>query len=51
VGAIGIVLPSSDWPPSASMHDDVREAARNVSRELGAPGWPVYPPAVETTSA
>jgi DNA-binding IclR family transcriptional regulator len=51
VGAIGIVLPSSDWPPSASMHDDVREAARNISRELGAPGWPVYPPAVETTSA
>jgi hypothetical protein len=21
----------------------VREAARNISRELGAPGWPVYP--------
>ena len=51
VGAIGIVLPSSDWPPSASTHDDVREAARNISRELGAPGWPVYPPSVETASA
>jgi len=51
VGAIGIVLPSSDWPPSASMHDDVREAARNISRELGAQGWPMYPPAVEPASA
>jgi DNA-binding IclR family transcriptional regulator len=47
VGAIGIVVASSDWPPSASTHDDVREAARNISRELGAPGWPVYPPDVE----
>jgi DNA-binding IclR family transcriptional regulator len=51
VGAIGIVLPSSDWPPSASMHDDLREAARNISRELGAPGWPMYPPAIEPASA
>jgi DNA-binding IclR family transcriptional regulator len=51
VGAIGIVLPSSDWPPSASMHDDVREAARNISRELGAPGWPVYPSTIEPASA
>jgi len=42
VGAIGIVLPSSEWPPSPSVHDDVREAARNISRELGASGWPVY---------
>lgn len=42
VGAIAVVLPSSEWPPSASIHDDVREAARNISRELGASGWPVY---------
>jgi DNA-binding IclR family transcriptional regulator len=42
VGAVAVVLPSSDWPPPVSMHDDVREAARNISRELGAPGWPVY---------
>jgi hypothetical protein len=33
------------------MHDDVREAARNISRELGAPGWPMYPPAAEPASA
>jgi DNA-binding IclR family transcriptional regulator len=42
VGAIGVVIPSSEWPPPNGLHDDVREAARNVSRELGAPGWPVY---------
>jgi DNA-binding IclR family transcriptional regulator len=43
VGAIAIVLQSSEWPPPPSMRDDVREAARNISRELGAPGWPLYP--------
>ncbi len=42
VGAIGVVMPSSEWPASSSLHDDVREAARNISRELGAAGWPVY---------
>ncbi|HEY7626723.1 MAG TPA: IclR family transcriptional regulator [Ilumatobacteraceae bacterium] len=42
VGAIAVVLQSSDWPPSPSLHDDVREAARNISRELGAAGWPIY---------
>jgi len=42
VGAIAVVLQSSEWPPAPSIHDDVREAARNISRELGAPGWPVY---------
>ena len=30
---------------------DVREAARNISRELGAPGWPMYPPAIRPASA
>jgi DNA-binding IclR family transcriptional regulator len=42
VGAIGVVLQSSEWPPPPSLSDDVREAARNISRELGATGWPVY---------
>jgi DNA-binding IclR family transcriptional regulator len=42
VGAIAVVLQSSEWPPSPTLQDDVREAARNVSRELGASGWPVY---------
>ena len=43
VGAIGIVIPSSEWPAAAAVIDDVREAARNISRELGATSWPVYP--------
>ena len=42
VGAIAVVLQSSEWPPPPALHDDVREAARNISRELGASGWPVY---------
>lgn len=42
-GSIGIVTPSSEWPPPATLTDDVREAARNISRELGATSWPVYP--------
>jgi DNA-binding IclR family transcriptional regulator len=42
VGALALVLPSSDWSPSAGPQDDVREAAHNLSRELGATGWPVY---------
>jgi len=42
VGAIAVVLQSSEWPPPPALYDDVREAARNISRELGASGWPVY---------
>jgi DNA-binding IclR family transcriptional regulator len=42
VGAVAVVIPSSEWPPSDGLRDDLREAARNISRELGAPGWPVY---------
>jgi DNA-binding IclR family transcriptional regulator len=42
-GAIGVVIPSSEWPPQPSLTDDVREAARNISRELGATSWPIYP--------
>jgi DNA-binding IclR family transcriptional regulator len=42
VGAVGVVIPSSEWPPPGGVHDDLREAARNISRELGSPGWPVY---------
>jgi DNA-binding IclR family transcriptional regulator len=42
VGAIAVVLQSSEWPPAPSIQDDIREAARNISRELGASGWPVY---------
>jgi DNA-binding IclR family transcriptional regulator len=41
VGAIGIVVPSAAWPVDQAAQDTVREAARAISRELGAPGWPV----------
>jgi DNA-binding IclR family transcriptional regulator len=51
VGAIAVVMQSSEWPATASVHDDVREAARNISRELGASGWPVYTSNVESASA
>jgi DNA-binding IclR family transcriptional regulator len=41
VGAVAVVLPSSEWPPSDALRDDLRETARNISRELGATAWPV----------
>jgi DNA-binding IclR family transcriptional regulator len=40
VGAIGIVVPAGAWPVDASARDAVREAARSISRELGARNWP-----------
>ena len=43
VGAIGVVVPSSDWPVEPAVVEAVRAAARAVSRELGAPVWPVPP--------
>jgi len=51
VGAVAVVVPSSEWPPAPSLWDDLREAARNVSRELGAPGWPVYGDRMRSESA
>jgi DNA-binding IclR family transcriptional regulator len=44
IGAIGVVLPTTDWPLSQPHQDALREAARNVSRELGAARWPGAPP-------
>lgn len=38
--AISVVMPSSEWPPTEAVLNDLREAARNISRELGAPSWP-----------
>ena len=43
VGAIGVVLPTTDWPVRESVLDALREAARNISRELGAARWPAMP--------
>jgi DNA-binding IclR family transcriptional regulator len=43
VGAIGVVVPMLEWPPPETAAGAVREAARTISRELGAPGWPITP--------
>jgi DNA-binding IclR family transcriptional regulator len=43
VGAIGVVLPTTDWPVGEPVLDALREAARNISRELGANRWPIPP--------
>jgi DNA-binding IclR family transcriptional regulator len=40
IGAIGVVLPTTDWPVDESVRVALRESARNVSRELGAARWP-----------
>jgi DNA-binding IclR family transcriptional regulator len=39
-GAIGLVVPSAGWPIEAATRDAVRDAARAISRELGAVTWP-----------
>lgn len=43
VGAIGLVVPSTDWPPATLALDALRAAARAVSREFGAAQWPPLP--------
>nr|WP_255222092.1 IclR family transcriptional regulator C-terminal domain-containing protein [Nocardia otitidiscaviarum] len=45
VGAVGVVLPTADWPAPETVVDAVRTAARTISRELGSGRWPVIPPA------
>ena len=40
VGAIGVVIPSTAWPVDAPVREALRETARAISRELGAPTWP-----------
>jgi DNA-binding IclR family transcriptional regulator len=40
VGAIGLVVPSANWPADPASRDAVRDAARSISRELGAMLWP-----------
>ena len=40
IGAVGVVLPTTDWPVAENVRDALREAARNISRELGAARWP-----------
>ena len=40
VGAIELVVPTGRWPLPSGAVDALRDAARAVSRELGAPAWP-----------
>jgi len=40
VGAIGLVVPSTNWPVDPATRDAVRDAARAISRELGGMTWP-----------
>jgi DNA-binding IclR family transcriptional regulator len=40
VGAVGVVVPTTEWPLDASAVDAVRTTARTISRELGAAQWP-----------
>jgi DNA-binding IclR family transcriptional regulator len=42
VGAIGLVASSEQWPLDSATLTALREAARSVSRELGATSWPPY---------
>jgi len=39
-GAIGLVVPAGRWPLDSDAVDALRDTARTVSRELGAPIWP-----------
>jgi DNA-binding IclR family transcriptional regulator len=39
-GAIGLVVPSGEWPVEPRSIDALRAAARAISRELGASAWP-----------
>lgn len=43
VGAIGLVVPSAEWPLGPPALDALRAAARAVSREFGAAQWPPPP--------
>ena len=40
IGAISLVVPAARWPLEPAEIDALRDAARTVSRELGAPVWP-----------
>lgn len=50
-GAIGIVVPTAEWPLDPAAVDGLRTTARAISRELGAPGWPPPVPAALRPSA
>ncbi|MGP6178183.1 IclR family transcriptional regulator [Microbacterium sp. A196] len=40
IAALSIVLPSEQFPPPRTVEGQLRDAARNISRDLGARSWP-----------
>lgn len=49
IAAVAVVLPTSEWPPEDNVLNDLRETARNISRELGTTTWPPRVRAAEVT--
>ena len=43
VGAVAVVVPTTEWPVDDAVVEAVRSTARTVSRELGAAQWPATP--------
>ena len=40
IAAVAVVLPSTDWPVAESVMGELRDAGRNISRDLGCSVWP-----------
>jgi DNA-binding IclR family transcriptional regulator len=40
IAALGIVMPSDQYPPDDNALRELRDAARSIARDLGAPTWP-----------
>ncbi|GAA1962513.1 IclR family transcriptional regulator [Microbacterium aquimaris] len=40
IAAVGVALPVEEFPPRDAVVRELREAARNISRDLGASSWP-----------
>jgi len=40
IAAIGVVMPTTEFPPSGVALNQLREAARTISSELGSSNWP-----------
>jgi DNA-binding IclR family transcriptional regulator len=47
IAAVAVVVPSTEWPIGDGVVNDLRETARNISRELGASTWPPARPEPE----
>lgn len=50
-GAVGLVTSAARWPLDRGTIDALRDTARAVSRELGAPTWPPHAATQSRTSA